>query len=345
MRNRRFSFWHHPLQLLSILLLLGGSVGAYAADTYDAATNVLTIPLVRVGNTAYTNVRITVGDLIGLGGGAAASAFDTYDTATNQLTIPSVLVGATTYTNVVITVGSLISVGGSAPVPASAPLLVLVDPLNAATVGQAYSANVVAGILPPSNYTYMIDTLANGALPGGMTIDLNGRLSGTPTVTGKTDVNGNQLPNTYTFGVCAVDMFSRVSTNPCPRTSITVNPATLTLPSVAITSAKCEILDPSYSQITVGGTVTGPVGTTFFFSDGDVFLSRNCPSWDGGFCTRKNADPLTSTWTGSGGVNKPGGGTFSFSVVASYGHFDGQQFVFDESRANGTVTCPRLPGL
>ncbi len=54
-RNRRFSFWRHPLRLLSILLLLGGSLGAYA-DTYDAATNVLTIPLVTVGNTSYTDV-------------------------------------------------------------------------------------------------------------------------------------------------------------------------------------------------------------------------------------------------------------------------------------------------
>lgn len=225
-RNRRFSFRRHPLQLLSILLLLGGSAGA-SADTYDAATNVLTIPLVTVGNTSYTNVRITVGGVISLGVGIAANTYDTYDAATNQLTIPSVLVGATTYTNVVITVGSVISVGGSAPIPASAPLLVLVDPLGTATVGQAYSANVVAGIVPSSDYTFMMDTLANGVLPTGMTLHIDGTLSGTPFATGRTDVNGNQVPNTYTFGVCAVDTLSRTSTNPCPQTSITVDPATI----------------------------------------------------------------------------------------------------------------------
>lgn len=265
MRNRRFSFWHHPLQLLSMLLLLGGSAGA-CADTYDPATNVLTIPVVTVGNTAFTNVRITVGSVISVGGGTAANAFDTYDAATNLLTIPSVSIGATTYTNVVIAVGSLISVGGSAPVPASAPLLVLVDPLGDATVGQAYSANVVAGILPPSNYTYMIDTLANGALPGGMTIDLNGTLRGTPTVTGKTDVNGNQLPNTFTFGVCAVDTLSRVSINPCPRTSITVNPATFTLTTsiVGMGTVSANTAGPTYSRGTVVTlTATPNPGYTF----------------------------------------------------------------------------------
>lgn len=254
-RNRRFSLWRLPLRLLSILLLLGGSGGALA-DTYDAATNVLTIPLVTVGNTSYTNVRITVGAVISLGGGTA-NTYDTYDAATNQLTIASVTVGATTYTNVVITVASLISIGGSTLVPTAAPLLVLVNPLAAATVGQAYSANVVAGIVPSSNYTYMMDTLANGVLPTGMTLHIDGTLSGTPFATGRTDVNGNQLPNTYTFGVCAVDTLSRVSTNPCPQTSITVNPATASGP-LTVNPASVQMTAPVCfnAPCTISTTVT-----------------------------------------------------------------------------------------
>ena len=91
--------------------------------------------------------------------------------------------------------------------------------------GTVLAASVVVAIAPSSRYTYSIDTLANGALPGGMTIDLNGVLSGRPSVTGRTDMNGNQIARTYTFGVCATDTITRVMTTPCPQTSITVNPA------------------------------------------------------------------------------------------------------------------------
>ncbi len=302
-RNRRFSFWHHPLQLLSILLLLGGSVGAYA-DTYDAATNVLTIPLVTVGNTAYTNVKITVGGLISLGGGTAANTYDTYDAATNQLTIPSVLVGTTTYTNVVITVGGVISVGGYAPVPTSAPLLVLVNPLGAATVGQAYSANVVAGILPSSNYTFMMDTLANGVLPTGMTLHIDGTLSGTPFATGKTDVNGNQVPNTYTFGVCAVDTLSRSSTNPCPQTSITVNPATLKLTTsiVGMGTVSANPTGPTYSPGTVV-TLTATPGPGFTFAG----WSGVCAGTGSCVVTMNAAKAVTATFS----ATPPGGSWFA----------------------------------
>ncbi|MEK9138395.1 MAG: hypothetical protein AAB393_14820, partial [Bacteroidota bacterium] len=224
------SFWRHPAKLLLTLLLVGGSVGTYACDTYDRTTNQLTFPIGAVGTTVFTNVVITVGGVVVLGGGPAGSSYDTYAPETNQLVIPCVQVGNLTYTNVTITLGSVISVGAVhyAPVP---PVLELINPLPPATVGQAYATNVVAGIFPTSIYTYAIDTLANGVLPTGMTINMNGTLSGTPFATGRTDVSGRQVSNTYTFGVCAIDTFSRVSTNPCPQTSITVNPATVLEPS------------------------------------------------------------------------------------------------------------------
>ena len=202
-----------------------GAIAPNGGDTYDPATGVLTVPLVLVGGNAYTNVQVTLGSIVNMGGGTAGSAYDTFNTATNQLNIPTVRVGSTVYHNVVITVGAIVSVGGGSVLPVTKPLLTLRNPLDSVTVGDtAYSQNVVAGIWPTSLYTYMLDSLSNGVTPGGMTLHIDGTLSGIPTSTGKTDVNGSQLPNTYTFGVCAVDTFSRVTTSPCPQTSIVVNP-------------------------------------------------------------------------------------------------------------------------
>lgn len=215
---RRLWFW-----LLWPFCLMAPA--SHAADSFDASTGILTIPLVVVGNTAYANVRITVGAVLGIGGGTAASTVDSFNAATNQLTIPTVTVGSLTYTNVVITVGSVLSVGPATVMTSAAPILSLVNPLPDATVGESYSASVVAAIAPPSRYTYTMDTLANGALPGGFTLDINGVLSGRPTATGRTDVQGNQVARSYTFGVCATDTLSRVTTTPCPQTTITVKPA------------------------------------------------------------------------------------------------------------------------
>src|SRR4051812_18442170 len=78
---------------------LAVSVNAHAADTFDPATGVLTIPLLVIGNTAFSNVRITVGGLVGVSGGAAVNAYDTF--SGGQLSIPSLQLGANLFTNVV----------------------------------------------------------------------------------------------------------------------------------------------------------------------------------------------------------------------------------------------------
>lgn len=111
MLNIQASFCRY--QVRSILLTLGCLVSpslVYGSDSYDGSF--LTIPLVQVGNTMYTNVKITVGSVISADGGTPKASYDTYTAATNQLTIPSVSVGNVSYTNVIITVGNLISVGG-----------------------------------------------------------------------------------------------------------------------------------------------------------------------------------------------------------------------------------------
>jgi len=103
----RIKFW-------LLLCALVSCSHSFAADTYEATSNTLTIPLVKVNSTYYANVQISVGTVERVGTkDAFVMAYDTYNADNNQLSIPEVLVGSTTYYNVVITVGSVLSVGAS----------------------------------------------------------------------------------------------------------------------------------------------------------------------------------------------------------------------------------------
>ena len=84
-----------------------------AADTYDATTNVLSIPLVKVGDSLYQDVKVTVGSVVSVGAGPNPDTFDTYNASNGQLSIPMVNVGGTLYYDVVITLGTISSVGPS----------------------------------------------------------------------------------------------------------------------------------------------------------------------------------------------------------------------------------------
>ncbi len=84
---------------------------AMAADSYEASTNVLTIPQVKVGDTLYSDVQIGVGTIVSVGSNVAADTYDTYNALANQLSIPVVRVGSATYYDVVITVGPILKVG------------------------------------------------------------------------------------------------------------------------------------------------------------------------------------------------------------------------------------------
>jgi hypothetical protein len=88
------------------------SVGTVSgADSYDGTY--LYIPSIRVGNTFYSFVVITVAGIDGLANGFPQSS-DTYTASTNQLTIPAVEYGGKAYTNLTVTVGRVVSVDGSA---------------------------------------------------------------------------------------------------------------------------------------------------------------------------------------------------------------------------------------
>lgn len=140
------------LKFFVCLALFAGNVTSYAADTYDADTDTLSISLIKVSDTFYANVKITLGTVVSLGSQAAAvGTYDIYNPANNQLTIPEVVVGSTTYFNVVITVGYVLSVGASC-----------------STAGQCSANNSTASLYyGPAQYSSAIQA---SFTPGTMTL-------------------------------------------------------------------------------------------------------------------------------------------------------------------------------
>ena len=95
------------------IFVLGLALKANGADSYDPATNILKIPLVRVNDSYYSNVQVTLGPIISLGSPLSRTlAYDIYDTTTQQLLIPVVNSGSNTYFFVLANVKSVLSVGG-----------------------------------------------------------------------------------------------------------------------------------------------------------------------------------------------------------------------------------------
>jgi len=134
------------------------------------------------------------------------------DTA-GQFTLFAFAEGHFPYKKVFNGVGGRYDITMNVARPASS-LAIAALALPDATAGSPYSqpAATASGGTPP--YHYQLDTLANGAPPLGMAIDLNGNLTGTPSTTYTTT-------RTFTFGVCVADI---VATIKCAQTSVTVRP-------------------------------------------------------------------------------------------------------------------------
>ena len=99
-------------RIIFFLVFLVG-MNCYAVDTYDTSTSKLSISKVKVGDTLYQNVVVTLGSIISMGTVLVPDSFDTFNSTINQLTIPRVTVGSATYYNVVITFGKVLSIGSS----------------------------------------------------------------------------------------------------------------------------------------------------------------------------------------------------------------------------------------
>ena len=169
---------------LLVSLLAFCCVNSYAADSYDASTNILTIPLVNVNNTYYSNVKINVGVVVSVGSkDASAPAYDTYNATTNQLTIPEVAVGSTTYYNVVITVGPILSVGATCATAA------------ACTTSSTSTASLYG---TPATYATAIQTsYAAGTLTSVSALTARSRYLISDSATQSTSANYLQIGDTY----------------------------------------------------------------------------------------------------------------------------------------------------
>lgn len=101
----------------------------------------------------------------------------------------------------------------------AAPLVVTANALPRATVGQRYNPAVAAGEarggVGPNSWS--LGSLANGAPPIGIVMDVNGFFDGTP----------SGAPGIYRFLVCAQD---RLATIACAEASITLDPAPVAPP-------------------------------------------------------------------------------------------------------------------
>ena len=107
---KTFQAW----SLMLFLCSFQGLTVAQASDTYNSNTGVLSIPLVQVGATFYSNVDISLAAIVSVGSASSNPlSYDTYNSVNNQLSIPTVNVGTVTYSNVVVIVGSVIKVGGT----------------------------------------------------------------------------------------------------------------------------------------------------------------------------------------------------------------------------------------
>jgi hypothetical protein len=93
----------------TIVSIQGGAPNG-SQDSYDPATNQLTIPSVVYGANTYNNVVITVQTLVSIG---SVSGADTYVGTT--LSVAAVQVGTATYNSVAVTVGQVLGVAGGMP--------------------------------------------------------------------------------------------------------------------------------------------------------------------------------------------------------------------------------------
>lgn len=102
-------------RVLAAVLFSLGAGAAGAVDSFDSASNLLTLDAVVMNGATYRNVAATVNSyaLLSVGGGAAGQ--DSFDPVSNTLVLGTVAYQGTTYTNVTVKINSytLLSVAGA----------------------------------------------------------------------------------------------------------------------------------------------------------------------------------------------------------------------------------------
>lgn len=101
---------------LSVLLCMSAAGRAWAVDTYDAASGVLSIQAVQALGRVYTGVRVKVDALVELAPDERqTTVLDRYDEASGRLRIASVVVDGIRHSNVTIRIGQVLCVGCASP--------------------------------------------------------------------------------------------------------------------------------------------------------------------------------------------------------------------------------------
>ena len=125
----------NPLLGATRALLLGAACAwaaqAHAIDSFDGSH--LSVPMVDVNGTVYTNVVTSVGGIVSVESGTPRGNFDSYDIGTGRLFIPAVVFGSSTFTNVTVsvTLANVTHVGGTM---GAAPSFLLVSNSNDRTI-------------------------------------------------------------------------------------------------------------------------------------------------------------------------------------------------------------------
>lgn len=227
------------------ILWRNSSTGQNAIWFMNGGT-VLSGPMIQSATDANWDVML-VADLNGDG-----KADIVWRNAATGQTAVWLMNGATVLSGPIIaTVGSSWLVTGTPAAGGATTPITIVPTLNmVCTAKQACSYQVATASGGWSPLHYQLDSLAYGAPPSGMSMNLNGIISGTPSVAG-----------TYTFRVCAVDLGGRFA---CTSVTIQVKAAPDTSPLLGTWTGTYNYAGYNSSSgcyFSGGGTLTFNVNT------------------------------------------------------------------------------------
>jgi hypothetical protein len=206
---------------------------------------------------------------------------------------------------------------GSAP---QTPLAIETLTLPDATAGSFYlqPAATASGGSPP--YHYQLDTLVNGAPPIGMSIDLNGNLTGTPS-------SSYTAPLTFTFGVCVVDIGGA---SDCSQATVTVVPVATGSVTWTIGDQCNNGHELDYRFFDTANNMQWPAGTLeYYMFYGNTYQSTLSCVAGALVCYGASSNAGSLTW----GIGLSGTG----SCTSCCGRCDGSSYSVN-------LTCPGTGG-
>jgi uncharacterized repeat protein (TIGR03803 family) len=214
-----------------------GSESAPAADPYDGS--VLTVRRILVGNTIYSNVKVTVASIVNVAGGFPATSADSYDPSTGELSMPAVQYGNRVYANVVIRIGAIRSITSSLMIlytfgpdvsePNGSLIMDSVGTLYGTTrSGGSNGAGTVFKLTQAGALTvlYSFTGGADGGGPSaGLVMDGTGNLYGTTSTGGAYGNNGTVFKVTPAGSESVLYSFAGISDGSNPSSTLIMDSA------------------------------------------------------------------------------------------------------------------------